>query len=234
VIQVVILGMTRSADALSVDALGGGFLAKLTGGRFGDARPEASRTGVGRPTGLHWEYGYPIMLLCAAMAVTYLLSGVAKIASPAGLAWGLGDTLRNEVAFDALRKDLIAKGAQPMAFLLYGNEGLATVLGMGTLVLELGALLALLDRRLGRLWALGAFVMHWGIWAVMGITFWYHQSGLAFLPFLVEEQQVAWCRAAWTRGVRALRAWQASRRSARAAATQAAGVAPVGSAEPVG
>jgi hypothetical protein len=211
-IQAVILGLTRSADALSVDALVG--------------RSSGERASAGGSSGLHWEYGYPIMLLCAATAVTYVLSGVAKIASPAGLAWGLGETLRSQVAFDGLRKDLIAKGAEPMAFVLYGNMGLATILGGGTLILELGAPLALLNRRIGWLWALGAFTMHWGIYAVMGIVFWYHLSGLAFVPFLLDERPIAWCRATVARGRRAFLAWQARRPRAGPASTEPAGVAP--------
>jgi len=49
---------------------------------------------------------------------------------------------------------------------------------------KLGAPLALLDRRLGRAWAGAAFGMHWGIKAVMGITFRYHLSGAAYTSFL--------------------------------------------------
>jgi hypothetical protein len=210
VIQVIILGLARSADALSVDALGGRALYALTGGRFGTRAGDD--LAADRPAGPHWEYGYPIMLICAAMAVTYVLSGVAKIASPAGLAWGLGGTLRSEVAFDGLRKDLIAKGAAPMAFVLYSNMGLATVLGIGTLIVELGAPLALLGRRIGWVWAFGAFMMHWGIYVVMGIEFWYHMSGIAFLPFVLDERLIAWCRASIARGWQALLAWQARRR----------------------
>lgn len=209
VIQAVILGLTRSADALSLDALRW---------RHRVTSPEAPQ-----PTELHWEYGYPIMLLCAATAVTYVLSGVAKIASPAGLSWGLGDTLRSQVAFDGLRKDLIAKGAEPMAFILYENVGLATILGVGTLVLELGAPLALLNRRLGQLWAFGTFLMHWGIWAIMGITFWYHLSGLSFLPFLLEEWHVTRGREMGARGLRTFREWQAGRNRAGPVASEATG-----------
>ena len=68
---------------------------------------------------------------------------------------------------------------------------------MGTPILELGAPLALLGHRLRYAWALGTFGMHWGIWAIMGITFWYHLTGLAFLPFLVDDVALGWCRGQW-------------------------------------
>nr|MBA2550921.1 hypothetical protein [Nocardioidaceae bacterium] len=49
--------------------------------------------------------------------------------------------------------------------------GLFRLLAVGSLVIELAAPLALLDRRLGRAWAVGAFGLHWGILALMGIKF---------------------------------------------------------------
>jgi len=192
--HVLILGLTRSADALSLDAVGWSLARAL---RRGTGREDAPSVGPKpasswRQPRWHWEYGYPVMLLCAVAAVIYVLSGVAKVTGPAGWAWALGDDLRSQVAFDGLRKELIANGASTLAFVLYNNVPLATLLGTGTLVIELGAPLALLDVRLGRIWAVGAFAMHWGIYAIMGIVFWYQMSGLAFVPFLVDERVAAW------------------------------------------
>lgn len=208
--HVLILGLTRSADALSLDAL-------AAGAPFGpndnpaepaaDPQPEPS----GR-AGWSWEYGYPIMLLCAATAVTYFLSGVAKVAGEAGWSWALGEGLRTQVAFDGLRKELIDRGASPLAFVLYNNVPLATAIGIGTFVIELGAPLALLHRRLRWLWAVATFGMHWGILAIMGITFWYHLLGVAFLPFLLEERPVAWARTLAERGLRKLTSLSGSAR----------------------
>ena len=65
-------------------------------------------------------------------------------------------------------------------------------------------MLALVDARIGRLWAVAAYGMHWGIHAVMGIIFWYQLTGLAFAPFLVSEGLVGWCRGearSWARAL---------------------------------
>ncbi len=194
VLQVVVLGLTRSADALSLDEL----LRRPSLGlhaRWWRWRDAPARAIDAPASALHWEYGYPVMLMCGVTTVTYFLSGIAKAAGSVGWEWAFGDGLRTQVAFDALRKDLIASGASSLAFLVYNNLPLATVMGVGTLVLELGAPLALLNTRLSRLWAVSTFVMHWGIYAIMGIVFWYHQSGLAFLPFLLDEKVVSWSRA---------------------------------------
>jgi hypothetical protein len=190
VLQALILGLTRSADALSLDARG---QRPVTGEQCRSVR-EARAGAPGERGGWHWEYGYPIMLICAVTAVTYVLSGIAKVSGPLSWGWALGDGLRNQVGFDGLRKELISDGAAPLAFVLFNNLPLATVMGVGTLVLELGAPLALLSAWSRRLWAIGTFLMHWGIFAIMGITFWYHMSGLAFVPFLLDERVVAWCR----------------------------------------
>lgn len=54
-----------------------------------------------------------------------------------------------------------------------------------SLIVEIGAPLAVLDRRLGWLFSSAAFSMHWGIKAIMRITFPYNLSGVVYLPFLV-------------------------------------------------
>lgn len=61
----------------------------------------------------------------------------------------------------------------------YRHQGLFTFFAAGSLVLELGAPLALLDRRLGRPWARATFGMHWDIRMIMGVRFRYHLSGVS-------------------------------------------------------
>lgn len=192
-LHVLILGLTRSADALSLDALRWqmvrGWWSRLRGSAV------ASPALVSDPGWLpasHWEYGYPVRLMCAVAAVTYVLSGIAKVAGPLGWGWALGEGLRTQIAFDGLRKELIANGAQPLAFILYNDVALASIIGAGTLALELGAVVAVFFPRLGVVWAVLTFGMHWGIYLIMGIVFWYHLSGLAFLPFLLGNRLVAW------------------------------------------
>lgn len=54
--------------------------------------------------------------------------------------------------------------------------------------MELAAPLALLDRRLARLLALGAFSMHWGTFFIMGIRFRHNLSGVLYLPYFPVER----------------------------------------------
>lgn len=63
-----------------------------------------------------------------------------------------------------------------------------TTLATGSLVLELVAPLVLADRRLAQAWAAGAFAMHWGIKAVMGITFRHNLSGVVYQPYFEMEK----------------------------------------------
>jgi len=111
------------------------------------------------------------------------VAGVAKVAGELGWSWMVGEALRDQIAVDALRKEVLGARASPLAFTLYDQIWLFSAAGTGTLLLELGAPLALLHRRLSTLWVLGAFCMHWGILLVMGIQFRYQLSGLVFLSF---------------------------------------------------
>ncbi len=186
VLHVLILGFVRSADAFSLDS----------------ARRRRSRLEVS--SSVHWQYGWPIQLLCAVTVATYCVAGVAKVAGELGWSWIVGEALRNQIAVDALRKELLGGRASPLAFALYDQIWLFSAAGAGTLLLELGAPLALLHKRLSRLWVLGAFSMHWGIFLVMGIQFRYQLSGLIFLSFFEIDHVIAAAQSKvveWVRGL---------------------------------
>lgn len=161
VLHTAVLGCTRSADALSL------------------AAPTA-----GRALGHDWRYGVPGNVMNAVTTATYCLSGVAKVAGPLGWGWARGESLRSQIAADGLRKRVLGAGGAPLGVRLHRHTWLFRLMATGSLALELLAPLALLDRRLGRLWAVGAFGMHWGIKAIMGITFRHQLSGVLYLPFL--------------------------------------------------
>lgn len=169
VLHALILGFTPAADALSLDARG-----------RRAAEPGAS-----------WRYGWPVALMNTATTLTYLVAGVAKVVGPLGWGWASGDGMRGQVAHDALRKELLGERARPLAFALHERLFLYRLLGVASLAVELGAPLALADRRLGRLWGLAALGMHWGILLVMGITFRYQLSGMIFAPFWDVERVAA-------------------------------------------
>lgn len=170
VLHALILGFSPAADALSLDAR-----------KRGAAHPA-------RGPREDWRYGWPVQLINVATVFMYFVAGVAKVVGPLGWAWASGEGMRSQVAVDALRKELLGEGARPLAFAMHDKLGLYRLMGVASLLIELGAPLALLGRRAGRLWAVGAFGMHWGILAIMGIKFRYQLAGLIFLPFFAPER----------------------------------------------
>lgn len=168
VLHVAVLGLSRSADAWSVDAA------------LRPARNGSATTG--------WQYGWPLRLMRTVSASTYFLAGVAKVTGPLGWRWATGESLRRQVAADGLRKEVLGKPAAPAAYALYRHVALFRILAVGSLAVELGAPAMLPSSRLSRLWALNAFALHWGILALMGIRFRYALSGVAFAPYLHLER----------------------------------------------
>src|SRR5690625_6438345 len=123
----VILGTCRSADALSVDALVRD--KSLSPPRF-------DRAYGGIPTAMN-------LATCAV----YFISGIAKIRSPQGWAWARGGTLRDQIAADAVRKEVFGATPPKAAAELYQASGFFTLAGIATLAIELGAPIALVNRR---------------------------------------------------------------------------------------
>jgi hypothetical protein len=180
VLHALILGLTPAADALSLDAL-------RAHGPQGQAGLRDTLRALLRGEE-SWQYGWPLQLVNAVTLATYFLSAVAKVRGPLGWGWASGEVLRSQIAVDGLRKELFGDHAAPMAYRLYRQVGLFRVLAAGSLVVELLAPLALLSRRGGQLWAGNAFAMHWGIFALMKITFRYQMAGLPFVPFFAAER----------------------------------------------
>lgn len=126
-----------------------------------------------------------------AMAVltvgTYFLAGVAKLRI-GGWAWLDGDVLRHQIAFDNARKELVGDTASPFAGWILRESWLLGPAAVMTMVVELGAPLALLDRRIAYVWCGLAVGFHFAIVAFMGILFPYHLLGLALAPLLPVER----------------------------------------------
>jgi hypothetical protein len=167
VLHALVLGLCPAAgEALAIDARG---------------KPEPSDAG---------RYGWPLKLLCAAAAAAYLLAGVAKLRG-AGLHWAGGDVLRNYIAYDAMRKIELGSVHSPLGAWLVRYAWPFPLISALSLALELGAPLALLRRRIGKLWALGTWGFHLGVLAMMAIVFPYPLSvGLA--PFFDAERIWRW------------------------------------------
>lgn len=162
VLHTMVLAVAPAADALSLDAL--------------------ARDRCLIPLRRSWMYGATPTVMNTAMTGTYLLAGLAKFTGEDGASWVDGASMRQQVAVDALRKDRLGEGTNELAQLLYPRRLLFTLMAAGAIIIEIGAPLAVLDRRLGRLFGIGACSMHWGIKAIMRITFPYHLSGVLYLP----------------------------------------------------
>jgi hypothetical protein len=164
-----VLGACRAADGASLDAL----LSKAA------------------PGGPHPRYGWPLQAMQAASAATYLLSGIAKVGGESGWSWVSGGAMRRQVAIDRVRKDVFGSTrGTTAAHLLYPRRNLFTAFAVGSLALELGAPLGLVNPKAGRLWALATFGMHWGIRVIMGIRFRYQLCGAGFASWFALERLV--------------------------------------------
>jgi hypothetical protein len=167
VLFVLVLGVTRAADTTSLDARG---------------RPAPAP---------HARYGWPLRLLCLVVVATYFLAGIAKLRW-GGPGWMGGTVLRDTIAADSLRKVLLGSSHSPIAEALLGQVWLFRGLAILTLVVELGAPIALLHRLAARAWVLAVLGFHLGVLALMAIFFPFPLSGVAFAPFLRPERVTGW------------------------------------------
>lgn len=163
VIHALIIGFTSSADTLSIASRS-------------SERPE-NRSG----------YGWPIHLAALVTVLTYSLAGVAKLRY-GGLDWMLGDSLRNHVAYSAVRLDLLGGTPSPLAGPLVERAWIFPPLAIVTVLLELGAPVALSGRRIRNAWVAGAWLLHAGIAAAMFVVFPYPLFLVAFAPLFDLER----------------------------------------------
>jgi predicted DCC family thiol-disulfide oxidoreductase YuxK len=172
VLHVLVIALSPAADAYSLDARRKG----------GDA------------IALHWSYGWPVRLLCAATALTYFVSGLAKVFGELAWQWIDGSAMRSQVAVDSIRKEMLGESSTPLFSWIYAHSELFLIMGIVTMIVELGAPFALLSKRTRVAWAFLTWGMHWGIFFMMGITFRYQMSGLIFMPFFAVEKFIPWVR----------------------------------------
>lgn len=146
----------------------------------------------------HARYGWPIRLMAIILVVTYLLAGWMKLRN-GGRDWVDGEVLRNQIAYDNLRKELLGSQHSPIGGWLVRYNWVFTPMAWATVAIELGAPLALVGRRLRTAWAIGAWGFHVGIVVLMAISFPYQVSGIAYLCLFAPERAVdrslAWWRA---------------------------------------
>jgi hypothetical protein len=170
-IHVLLLSVLPAADALSLD----------------------HRAGRTRERPLD-NYGWPLRLLMLCVVISYMLAGWAKL-HYGGLAWVSGDAVYNQVANDTLGKLRFGAFVSPLGPTLLRWPGLFAIMSVFTLIIELGALIAMFGGRLRTAWVVGAYAMHVGIVLTMGIAFPYPLWGIAFASFFELEHGYAWLRA---------------------------------------
>lgn len=147
------IGFSRSADAWSLDAR-----------RRTDAPAD------------HVRYGVPIRAMVLVIVITYVLAGVAKVRH-GGMDWLVGDVLRNQVAYDNLRKELLGSPHSPLGGWTVRFAWLFPPAAVLTTIVEIGAVVALFSsQRVARLWALSAWGFHVMVLALMAISFPYPLS----------------------------------------------------------
>jgi hypothetical protein len=161
VLHVLALALAPAADAWAIDRR--------------PARPAAS------------GYGWALKLLAALTIVTYVLAAIAKLRI-AGMDWLDGEQLRNQIAIDNLRKALLGDAIAPLGTLFLDHPSGFTVFSVLTIVLELGAVVALVGGRAAWVWVLAAWGFHVGVVLLMNIWFLYPLLGLAFVPMLRAER----------------------------------------------
>ncbi len=131
--------------------------------------------------------GWPLLACCLASIFAYLVAGVAKL-KLGGFDWATGDILRIQVAYDNLRKLEFGSIYSPIGADSLRHPWLFSPLAVMTLVAELGGILALLHRRIALVWVLLVVGFHWGVLALMAITFSFPMSGVPFLCFFPLEK----------------------------------------------
>jgi hypothetical protein len=190
VLHVLVLGLSRSADVLSLDAL---------------LRRRAPRwlaaLAARAPALPSWRYGWPARLMILVTGVTYWVAGMAKLGTN-GIAWITDAHLLDHIGNNALRYLLFTDGASPLTYHVYAwPPWLWVALGLGSITLELIAPLAVLSGRISVVLAFALWTFHWGILLLMGIPFAYQLSGIAYAPYMRWDRAASFVR----RRVRALR-----------------------------
>jgi hypothetical protein len=166
VLHVMLLALSPAAAALSLDAR-----------RNPPLNPAEERP----------EYGWAIRAMAVVTACTYVVAAVAKL-KLAGADWFGGELLRAQIAFDNLRKIELGSSFSPLGVWLVKHPSVFAPLAVATLVVELGAPLALAHRRAAPLWSLAAWAFHVGVGLMMNIGFPYQLAFVAFMPLYRVER----------------------------------------------
>lgn len=175
VLHALVIGFAPAADAWSYDA------------RRKDPRTTSALEASTR-------YGWPLAMLVLITVITYVIAGIAKLRY-GGLDWLASDTLRNHIAYTATRAELLGGDAAPLAGTAIRTSWVLAPFAVATVVLELGAPVAMLGGRLRNIWVGAVWGMHVGIALTMWIGFPLVLWGIAYAPmFSIEDAGEALAR----------------------------------------
>ena len=136
------------------------------------------------------EGGWVVRALCMVTCAAYLVAGLAKL-ELSGIGWAGGSALREQIAYDALRKIELGSVHSPLGPWLLPHAWVFAPLSTFSLAAELLAPLALLGGRWAAIWCTCAWLFHLGVLGTMAIVFPYPLSGAAFLAFFPLERWLA-------------------------------------------
>jgi len=152
-----ILAFSPSDAALSLDALQRRRHAAAHGMRFEPVPPTAESE----------HAGWPLRLVQWLMALIYLSAATSKL-HDGGLAWMNGYTLVYFTATDGIRWNM------PLGIWIAQHPGIAQLLSIGALLLELTFFMAILVPRLAWPYVLGSIALHTGIFFAQRAPFFEH------------------------------------------------------------
>jgi hypothetical protein len=142
------------------------------------------------------HFGWVLRASCLVTVSAYLVAGVAKL-QLSGFTWAEGNALREQIAYDALRKIELGSVHSPLGPWLLPHGWVFAPLSVFSLGAELLAPLALLGGRWAAVWCLSAWLFHLGVLGTMAIAFPYPLSGVAFLAFFPLERWLEAARRRW-------------------------------------
>lgn len=128
--------------------------------------------------------GWALRLAALMTVATYVAAGIAKLRI-GGLDWIADGVLERHIAFSGMRLDVLGGTPSPLAAPLVDLGVASAPLAVGVLVIELGAPLALVNRRIAIAWSAAAWLMHAVIAATMFVVFHWPLLGVAFAPLLL-------------------------------------------------
>lgn len=165
-LHLLVLGFSQSADALT----------------------PKTRTDHSARQSFSQVYGWPIQIMILLTVITYVLAGISKV-QHGGWDWLTGNVLRNQVAYDNLRKELLGSPHSPVGGWLVQFAWVFPPIAIATTFVEVGAFVALFSsQKWRRVFAFSAWAFHVGVVLTMAISFPYPLSFVAYAPLFAVEQ----------------------------------------------